>query len=114
LNTRAVDAGFRAKAAAGRIGRDAKLPPQLGQTPCRRLSTQSRQNVHSKVQIMASAACGGSALSQHSQAGRNSSMAFLPQTSGIAAAAMVIVAEEWQLCQISSENCQAARKAGAC
>jgi hypothetical protein len=39
------------------------------------VSTQSRQNVHSKVQIMASVASGGRSLSQHSQDGRNASMA---------------------------------------
>jgi hypothetical protein len=94
--------------------RGAKLPPQLGQTPAKRLSAQSRQNVHSKVQIMASAARGGSALSQHSQLGRNSSMAFLPAAAGIAAGAMVSVGEEWQPCQRPSKNCQDGCKAGAC
>jgi hypothetical protein len=69
LNTRRVDGGLLASGAAGRIGRGTKLPPQLGQTPCSLLSTQSRQNVHSNVQIMASGADGGRSLSQHSQLG---------------------------------------------
>src|SRR5207248_3531456 len=64
--------------AAGRSGRGAKLPPQLGHTPLRRLSTQSRQKVHSKVQIIASLADGGKSLSQHSQLGRSSSIHWFP------------------------------------
>jgi hypothetical protein len=56
------------------MGRDTRLPPQLGQRPARRLSTQSRQNVHSKVQIIASVAAGGNSLLQHSQFGRSSSI----------------------------------------
>jgi hypothetical protein len=75
LNTRRLAGGLLMSFAAGRIGRGAKLPPQFGQTPLSLLSTQSRQNVHSKVQIIASAAEGGKSLSQHSQLGRNSSMA---------------------------------------
>jgi len=71
---RRVDAGFMASFDPGRIGRGEKLPPQFGQTPLSRLSTQSRQNVHSKVQIIASGADGGRSLSQHSQLGRSSSM----------------------------------------
>jgi hypothetical protein len=70
-----VDGGFFASAAGGRIGRGAKLPPQFGHTPPRRFSTQSRQKVHSKVQIIASGADGDRFLSQHSQLGRNSSIA---------------------------------------
>jgi hypothetical protein len=42
--------------------------------PAEPVSTQSRQNVHSNVQIIASAASGGRSLSQHSQLGRSSSM----------------------------------------
>jgi hypothetical protein len=74
LNTLRVDGGLFTSAAAGRTGRGAKLPPQFGQMPLSLLSTQSRQNVHSNVQIMASVAEGGKFLSQHSQLGRNSSM----------------------------------------
>ena len=38
----------------GRIGRETKPPPQFGQTLCSILSTQSEQNVHSKLHILAS------------------------------------------------------------
>jgi hypothetical protein len=74
LNTRRADGGFLNNLEAGRIGRGAKLPPQFGHTPSSLFSAQSRQNVHSKVQIIASVAAGGKSLSQHSQLGRSSSM----------------------------------------
>jgi hypothetical protein len=74
LNTRSVDAGYFASIAAGRIGRGEKLPPQFGQRPFSRVSTQSRQKVHSNVQIIASAASGGRSLSQHSQLGFSTSI----------------------------------------
>ena len=45
--TRVVNAGSFASRAAGRTGRGSRLPPQLGQTPCRACSTQSRHQVHS-------------------------------------------------------------------
>jgi hypothetical protein len=77
---RCVEGGFFASFEAGRTGRCVKLPPQFGQTPLSLLSTQSRQNVHSNVQIIASVADGGKSLSQHSQLGRNSSI-FSPPTS---------------------------------
>jgi hypothetical protein len=69
-----VDGGFVASLPAGLIGRGAKLPPQFGHTPWSLVSTQSRQNVHSKVQIIASGADGGRSLSQHSQFGHNCSI----------------------------------------
>jgi hypothetical protein len=47
LNTRWVEGGFFISIAAGRIGRAAKLPPQLGQAPPSLVSTQDRQKVHS-------------------------------------------------------------------
>jgi hypothetical protein len=75
LSTRWVDGGLLASFAAGLIGRAAKLPPQLGQAPPNLVSTQVRQKVHSKVQIIASTASGGRSLSQHSQLGRSSSKA---------------------------------------
>jgi hypothetical protein len=62
---------------AGRIGREAKLPPQFGQTPFNAVSTQERQKVHSNVQIIASSADGGRSLSQHSQLGLSSSIIHL-------------------------------------
>jgi hypothetical protein len=71
---RAVDGGCLMSIEAGRMGRDAKFPPQFGQRPARRLSAQSRQKVHSKVQIIASVAVGGKSLLQHSQLGRSSSI----------------------------------------
>jgi hypothetical protein len=77
LNIRCVDGGFFANSQAGRTGRGVKLPPQFGQTPLSLLSTQSRQNVHSNVQIIASVADGGKSLSQHSQLGRSSSICHL-------------------------------------
>jgi hypothetical protein len=77
LNTRSLCGGYFVSLPAGRIGRLPKLPPQFGQTPPSFVSTQSRQNVHSKVQIIASVAAGGRSLSQHSQFGRKASMATL-------------------------------------
>jgi hypothetical protein len=74
LNVRSVAGGYFTNIAGGRIGRGANLPPQFGQRPLRRVSTQSRQKVHSNVQIIASAASGGKSLSQHSQPGFSTSM----------------------------------------
>jgi hypothetical protein len=72
-----VDAGYFASMAAGRIGRREKSPPQFGQTPPKTVSAQFAQNVHSKVQIIASAASGGRSRSQHSQFGLSSSISHL-------------------------------------
>ena len=63
---------------AGRIGRGEKFPPQLGHTDPRTPSTQSRQNVHSKGQIIASGESYGRSRSQHSQLGRISSIELRP------------------------------------
>jgi hypothetical protein len=71
---RRVDGGYFASFPGGRTGRGAKLPPQLGHTPLSRFSTQPRQKVHSKVQIIALVADGGKSMSQHSQLGRSSSI----------------------------------------
>jgi hypothetical protein len=49
-------------------------PPQFGHRPCNVLFAQSLQNVHSKVQIIASAESGGRSRSQHSQLGLSCSM----------------------------------------
>jgi len=62
---------------AGRTGRAQKPPPQLGHTLPSTVSTQVRQNVHSKVQIMACVESGGNAVSQCSQVGLSSSMQVL-------------------------------------
>jgi hypothetical protein len=74
LNVRSVIGGYFTSIAAGRIGRAEKLPAQFGQRPLSRVSTQSRQNVHSNVQIIASTASGGKSLSQHSQPGFSKNM----------------------------------------
>jgi Protein of unknown function (DUF3574) len=47
LTTRSVEAGCWASFAAVRRGRRTNSPPQFGQMPLRRCSTQSAQNVHS-------------------------------------------------------------------
>ncbi len=60
--------------AFGRIGRSWKPPPQLGHTLPSRDDTQVSQNVHSKLQIIASRALGGSDFPQHSQEGRKASL----------------------------------------
>jgi hypothetical protein len=77
LKTRSVDAGNFASLSAGRMGRVTRLPPQLGQRPPSLLSAQSRQKVHSNVQMSASVAAGGRFLSQHSQDGRSASIGDL-------------------------------------
>src|SRR5690606_36416169 len=63
---------------AGRIGRGANPPPQLGQTFRRTVSTQSAQKVHSNVQIRASMEEGGRSLSQYSQFGLSSKAMLIP------------------------------------
>jgi hypothetical protein len=45
----------------------------LGQTLCSTVSTQSAQNVHSKLQMRATSEWGGRSTSQHSQFGLISS-----------------------------------------
>ena len=49
LTTRSVEAGCRASAAGGRVGRSTRSPPQFGQAPPSRSARQSAQNVHSNV-----------------------------------------------------------------
>ena len=66
-------------ACAGRTGRRSKPPPQFGHTFDRTASTQSRQNVHSYEQIIASVALGASGRLQFSHVGRSSSMFALCQ-----------------------------------
>ena len=74
LVTRAVDAGYFASFSTGRRGRATSSPPQFGQRPPSVVSAQSRQKVHSKLQITASVAPGGRSLLQHSQLGRRSNI----------------------------------------
>src|ERR1700733_8598700 len=78
LTTRTVDAGYFSSFSAGRIGRETSSPLQFGQRPPSVVSVQSRQKVHSKLQIMASAASGGRSLLQHSQFGLSSSILVSP------------------------------------
>src|SRR3984885_11806886 len=77
LTTRTADAGYFTSFSAGRMGRTTRFPPQFGQCPPNVVSVQSRQKVHSKLQIMASAAFGGRSLLQHSQFGLSSSILVL-------------------------------------
>src|SRR3546814_4394784 len=53
FSTRLLLAGYFSSMRAGRMGRCTRLPPQLGQLPASTPMAQSRQKVHSKVQIMA-------------------------------------------------------------
>jgi hypothetical protein len=76
LSTRLVDAGYLPSSDAGRIGRVEKLPPQLGHWLAKTPDAHDWQNVHSNVQMTASLESGGRSLSQHSQLGLNSSIAF--------------------------------------
>src|SRR5260221_7118080 len=66
LTTRTADAVYFSSFSAGRMGRTTRFPPQFGQRPPNVVSVQSRQKVHSKLQIMASADLGGRSLLQHS------------------------------------------------
>jgi hypothetical protein len=58
----------------GRIGRGENPPPQFGHTFSKIFSTHSRQNVHSKLQIIASTESGGNGWLQFSHVGLSSSM----------------------------------------
>src|ERR1700733_6740702 len=78
LTTRTADAGYFSSFSAGRMGRATRFPPQFGQRPPSVVSVQSWQNVHSKLQIMASAASAGRSLLQHSQLGLSSSIFVSP------------------------------------
>ncbi len=61
----------------GRLGRFSKPPPQLGHTLRNIFLTQVRQNVHSKLQIIASLLPFGNGLAQCSQTGRISNMGVM-------------------------------------
>jgi hypothetical protein len=75
---RLVEGGYLTNRFAGLTGRGAKFPPQFGQTKSSFVSTQSRQNVHSKVQIIASSESTGNSLLQHSQFGLISNILIPP------------------------------------
>ena len=66
---RSLLAGYFARRCDGRVGRFSKPPPQFGHTFNKTVSTHSAQNVHSKVQIMASLLSLGRSLPQCSQLG---------------------------------------------
>ena len=68
------EGGYFSKSLLGLMGRCVKLPPQFGQTSLSISVTQVAQNVHSKVQIMASSASKGKDLLQCSQVGLIASM----------------------------------------
>src|ERR1700733_4434939 len=78
LTTRTADAGYFSSFSAGRMGRTTRFPSQFGQRPPSVVSVQSRQNVHSKLQIMASEASAGRSLLPHSQLGLISSIFVSP------------------------------------
>jgi hypothetical protein len=65
----------------------------LGHTFMSVPSTQSLQNVHSKLQIMASVELAGSVLPQASQLGRNSSTVIAPRETSSAIPVVIYVAE---------------------
>jgi hypothetical protein len=67
LNTLSFLTGYFVKSAFGRVGLFSKPPPQFGQTFCNIFSTHGAQNVHSKVQIIASFESFGKLLPQFSQ-----------------------------------------------
>ncbi len=67
LNTVSVLTGNLSNCKRGRVGLLSNPPPQLGQTLSKICSTQCVQNVHSKVQIIASFDSFGKRLAQFSQ-----------------------------------------------
>jgi len=105
FNTRRVEAGSFSNLAAGRMGRGTRLPPQLGQTPFNFVSTQSAQKVHSYVQMRASLLSGGRSRSQHSQLGRNSSMAIV-----LLKMEAIMMASGGQCASIADRQCFFAKK----
>jgi hypothetical protein len=76
FNAWSTRTGYLLSSPFGRVGRFSNPPPQLGQTFSRTFSTHCAQNVHSKVQIMASFESFGKLLPQFSQHGLISSIYF--------------------------------------
>ena len=74
LYTSFLEAGCLSKRPLGRVGLDVKPPPQLGHTFSKMSLTQSVQNVHSNVQIIASELSFGRDLLQCSHDGLNSNI----------------------------------------
>jgi len=75
LFTRTVEGGLSASLLSGLRGRTISSPPQLGHKPPSFCSEHDAQKVHSNEQIRARGDSGGKSQSQHSQLGRNSSIA---------------------------------------
>ena len=75
---RFVDIGLFASFAAGRIGLLTNSPPQFGQILSSFSLAQFKQNVHSKLHILASVDSLGKSTLQHSQFGRTSSIFWFP------------------------------------
>lgn len=78
FNTLVLDAGLLINFSAGLIGLITKFPEQFGQLKFNTVSAQLIQNVHSKVQIIASFESAVKSLSQHSQFGLSSNILFMP------------------------------------
>jgi hypothetical protein len=83
FTNRSVDAGYRVRKLAGRIGLRNSSPPQLGQMPLKTASAQSLQNVHSNEQQRASVLSAGRSTSQHSQFGFNNNIGLSHDRSGM-------------------------------
>jgi hypothetical protein len=66
-----------------RVGRGRSSPPQFGQLPSSSPSAQEAQNVHSKLQILASGESGPSAAPHRSHDVRISSIATHLVISGV-------------------------------
>jgi hypothetical protein len=73
-STLSVLAGKRASKCVARGGRSVRAPPQFGHSPAK-VSAHAAQNVHSKLQILASLPSGARSRPQHSQLGRSASTA---------------------------------------
>ena len=74
MNTRCCEAGDLTSKCAGLMGRRTRSPPQLGHLKRSCYSVQEAQNVHSNVQMNASAEDGGRSVLQHSQFGLSSTL----------------------------------------
>jgi hypothetical protein len=72
--------GYLSKSDFGLVGLFSKPPPQLGHTLNNTFSTQWLQNVHSKVQIIASLLPLGNNVEQFSQVGLISSIINMSYT----------------------------------
>jgi hypothetical protein len=71
---RIVDAGYFLSQRRGLRGLGESSPAQLGQIPASLFTQHCAQNVHSKLQIIASAESAGKSIPQHSQLGLSCNM----------------------------------------